>query len=308
MPNPSKLDALLRGIAGQAPESKYIRAYHGSPYDWDRVDMSKIGTGEGAAAYGHGLYASQAEPVADWYRRELSGPPDLIIGGELVRWIAPTKTPRERALRLLQKSATRYYDDPMQAVREAMLDASDQYGGRESQPIIKSLMRFKSDGVTFGPRKGKTYELEIAHPETSLLDYDAALPDQPEYVRSILPSLNLPLEDATARTLKSAYGFEKPQNITGREIQGALIRDLMAHRGVEWPQREAAASKTFANAGIPGLRYLDEYSRGAREGTRNYVMFPGTEDSIRILRKFGVMAPIPMAAGAAGAAAGGGAE
>jgi hypothetical protein len=28
-------------------------------------------------------------------------------------------------------------------------------------------------------------------------------------------------------------------------------------------------------------------------------MFPGTEDSIRILRKYGVMAPIPMAAGAA---------
>ena len=274
-----------------------IRAFHGSPYDFDRFDASKIGTGEGAQAYGHGLYFSGAEPVADWYRRELSGSPEILIGGEpLPPSSALSHTPRERALRLLQKSAIKHYDNPMQAMREAMLDASDQYGGADVQPVIDSLMRFKSDGVSFGPRPGKTYEVEIAHPETALLDYDAPLPDQPEYVRSILPSLNLPLDDATAPTLKMAYGFEKPENITGREILSAIRRDEMAHRGADWAQREAAASRTLAEAGIPGVRYLDEYSRGARAGTRNYVIFPGAEDQIRILRKYGLMAPV--AAGA----------
>ena len=29
-----------------------IKAYHGSPYDFDRFDLSKIGTGEGAQSYG----------------------------------------------------------------------------------------------------------------------------------------------------------------------------------------------------------------------------------------------------------------
>lgn len=48
---------------------------------------------------------------------------------------------------------------------------------------------------------------------------------------------------------------------------------------------------------------IDEYSRAIRdiesenELTRNYVMFPGSEDSIRILRKYGILAPV--AAGAA---------
>ena len=276
-----------------------IRAYHGSPYDFDRFDASKIGTGEGVQAYGHGLYFSEAEPVAEWYRKQLSGSPEILIGGEpLPPSSALSNTPRERALRLLQKSAINHYDNPMLAVREAMLDASDQYGGKDVQPIIDSLIRFKSDGVSFGPRPGKTYEVEIAHPETAFLDYDAPLPEQPEYVRSILPSLNLPLDDATAPTLKMAYGFEKPENITGREILSALRRDEMAHRGVDWAQREAAASRALANAGIPGVRYLDEYSRGARAGTRNYVAFPGAEDSIRILRKYGLLAPI--AAGAMG--------
>jgi hypothetical protein len=93
-----------------------------------------------------------------------------------------------------------------------------------------------------------------------------------------------------------AYGFERPQNITGREIYSALVRDEMAHRGAGWDGRELAASRSLADAGIPGMRYLDEYSRGAKEGSRNYISFPGTEDSIRILRKYGMLAPI--AAGA----------
>ena len=42
-----------------------IKAYHGSPHDFDRFDLSKIGTGEGAQAYGHGLYFAENEGVAE---------------------------------------------------------------------------------------------------------------------------------------------------------------------------------------------------------------------------------------------------
>ena len=50
---------------------KGIRAYHGSPYDFDRFDMSKIGTGEGAQAYGHGLYFAENQAVAEWSRARI---------------------------------------------------------------------------------------------------------------------------------------------------------------------------------------------------------------------------------------------
>ena len=45
-----------------------IKAYHGSPHDFERFDLSKIGTGEGAQAYGHGLYFAENEGVAKGYR------------------------------------------------------------------------------------------------------------------------------------------------------------------------------------------------------------------------------------------------
>lgn len=45
-----------------------IVAYHGSPHDFDRFDFSKIGTGEGAQAYGHGGYFADNEAVASSYK------------------------------------------------------------------------------------------------------------------------------------------------------------------------------------------------------------------------------------------------
>jgi hypothetical protein len=45
-----------------------IKAFHGSPHDFDRFDLSKIGTGEGAQSYGYGLYFAENPAVAESYR------------------------------------------------------------------------------------------------------------------------------------------------------------------------------------------------------------------------------------------------
>ena len=61
------LPALIGGPEAKAAEeiapavAKGIRAFHGSPYDFNAFDMSKIGTGEGAQAYGHGLYLAEIQ-------------------------------------------------------------------------------------------------------------------------------------------------------------------------------------------------------------------------------------------------------
>jgi hypothetical protein len=43
--------------------------WHGSPHKFDRFDASKIGTGEGAQAYGHGLYLADDPSVASYYKK-----------------------------------------------------------------------------------------------------------------------------------------------------------------------------------------------------------------------------------------------
>jgi hypothetical protein len=41
--------------------------WHGSPHKFDKFDSGKIGTGEGAQMYGHGLYLAETPDVAKAY-------------------------------------------------------------------------------------------------------------------------------------------------------------------------------------------------------------------------------------------------
>lgn len=66
-----------RALSGQAPVGKLAQAttpeipfYHASPHNFEKFDMSKIGTGEGAQAYGHGLYVAENRKVAEEYYRD----------------------------------------------------------------------------------------------------------------------------------------------------------------------------------------------------------------------------------------------
>lgn len=56
---------------GPAPGSPAAQlgmvSFHGSPHKFDAFDLSKVGTGEGAQAYGHGVYLAENPDVAKSY-------------------------------------------------------------------------------------------------------------------------------------------------------------------------------------------------------------------------------------------------
>jgi hypothetical protein len=56
----------------ESPPDYAAVAFHGSPHIFDAFDMSKIGSGEGAQSYGHGLYFAEAPGVAKSYQDKLS--------------------------------------------------------------------------------------------------------------------------------------------------------------------------------------------------------------------------------------------
>tara|TARA_Y100001963_G_scaffold25507_1_gene34599 strand:- start:1662 stop:6035 length:4374 start_codon:yes stop_codon:yes gene_type:complete len=61
---------------------RYIPAYHGTPHTFaaeegaplGKFSTDKIGSGEGAQAYGYGLYFAEKKSVAEWYRDKLTKP------------------------------------------------------------------------------------------------------------------------------------------------------------------------------------------------------------------------------------------
>ena len=46
--------------------------YHGSPHEFDKFDLNKVGTGDGLNKFGFGLYFSDSYQAAAFYARELS--------------------------------------------------------------------------------------------------------------------------------------------------------------------------------------------------------------------------------------------
>jgi hypothetical protein len=68
-------ESFEKGIAFNIGETKggfSVRAYHGSPHDFDRFTTDKMGTGEGAQAFGWGLYFTELEDIARWYAEKLA--------------------------------------------------------------------------------------------------------------------------------------------------------------------------------------------------------------------------------------------
>ena len=217
-----KWDGLVRHAdeAGDAVRS-VIRAYHGSPYDWDKVDMSMVGKGEGPLDEGFGFYASDKEGVGNWYRKHTS----YLRRQELARQLREIRGGMRAEPNDPQWHA-KYY----RAIRLAP-DVNNQ---------ISRLQR------EF-PR-GRTYELEIDYPRDSLMEYDvpvyAQQPDVLERMRSVNPRLTDDLLSAGQEGLDmtDGAGFY-------HLLSGGTALDSPTMRG------QRRASEMLFEAGIPGHAY-----------------------------------------------------
>jgi hypothetical protein len=69
----SAAEGMARGSGAAADAGGSIRAYHGSPHNFDRFDGSRVGTGETGKLQGKGLYFSDSQDVGKYYRDEVGG-------------------------------------------------------------------------------------------------------------------------------------------------------------------------------------------------------------------------------------------
>lgn len=67
-----EINAKLKELGVSEDIRKQVVAYHGSPYSFDRFSTEKMGTGEGAQAFGWGLYFTDLESIARNYAKVLS--------------------------------------------------------------------------------------------------------------------------------------------------------------------------------------------------------------------------------------------
>lgn len=271
-----------------ADESGALRAFHGSPHDFDRFSLDKIGTGEGAQAYGRGLYFAEAEDVAKGYRDTLANGWRLEVRDPL-REAGITGRELDSASQMLSTSYS----------GKAAADDWENWTGKTLTPEQRSAFE-----AAFARKGGRMYEVEInANPE-DFIDYDAPLSAQSPtvqrqfgYVPRPTPQEEVAAYELAKRESPNDIGNHPAVQDIYRREAGANAAERNFQRQITGGGVDEAARITLSEAGIPGIRYLDAGSRGAGDGSRNYVVF---DDSlIEILRKYGVAGLLAAGGGAA---------
>ena len=241
-------------LSGMAPLGGLLAhtVYHGSPHKFDKFDMSKIGTGEGAQAYGHGLYFAESPGVAKSYQN--MGPREWFLNGEK---FDPT------TLKGGDKQAWNTYlkvramgQDPMEYAAKLMDEGKmslNQYGR-----ISKYAQAELRD-----PTGGNLYKVDI--PDEAIprmLDWDKPLSEQAPEFQDLLRKADL-MDESVWPHYTGQQLYEGEMNARGPWKQNGFADNAAA----------PPISELLKAQGIPGIRYLDGGSRGAGQGTSNFVLF-----------------------------------
>jgi hypothetical protein len=232
-----------------------LDVWHGSPHRFPSTaknplgefDASKIGTGEGAQMYGHGIYAAENQAVGKEYLKT-EGMYKRVTGGMTNKeeFIADHLSQGRPEMNILDLYAQKYggsFDDAM----KDLINVKEMYGS------------------------GYLYKADLPDEQIAkMLDYDKTWKQQPQNVQDAINVDSLLKYYNTEDMPTSQVMYHAKQNMS-----------------------PPAFAEFLRNKGIPGIKYFDEGSRAKGEGTRNFVVFPGEEKSMRILERNGETAASP---------------
>lgn len=257
---------LAKALASKTAPLHAMMVFHGTPHKFENFDASKIGTGEGAQAYGHGIYVAENPDVAKSYQ---------------------PRSPEyeEKLLKKYNQAESRRDYETMEVLEDAMIHKTpDEIVARFSDldegytpKHAKAAQDFATWYSKNTPEVGSLLRVDLpdAHIER-MLDWDKTFTEQPQSVQKALKDYAV-LSGMTIdpkMTGSSIYDLFGKVATKGKDLSFADFKKI-----------QQAASEQLRWAGIPGIKYLEEGSKGIGKGTRNFVVFPGEEQNLKILKR-----------------------
>lgn len=250
----------LAGLMADAYNPMGLTVFHGSPAKFSKFDRTKIGSGEGAQAYGYGHYVAESPDVAEQYKETL----------------------KSKAFSGIVKRDRNVYD-------VVAPDGTVISQGTPLGPASKAKDAYDAN-------VGSVYEIDLPDEQIArMLDWDKPLSEQPQKIQQAI------YNDLTDAGYSKAIVNDLLNRKTGMELYKTLYKGMeqgdetainlakklnLGEQGMMM-EAPALASESLRRMGIPGIRYFDQGSRGTGEGTSNFVVFPGNEDLLTILKRNG---------------------
>ena len=275
-------------FANYVPNLMGATAWHGTPHKIQGAfDIGKVGTGEGAQAYGHGMYFAENPSVAGEYKRKLSGglgsaSNELTLNGQPLTDLTDAQ---RRAYEIVARDGR----------KNALGTAKDlESQGFDASHIREALNATKGKEISLVKNEGNLYKVDIPDEHIpNMLDWDKPLNQQNS---EVLKAIKIPQKAADryneisnnleelqwtkggldspewnklfeeAKDIKAKYGLHR----SGEELYREAYK-IAEKAGAVNPSQ--AAAESLKAQGIPGIRYLDEGSRNKGKGTSNFVVF-----------------------------------
>jgi hypothetical protein len=301
-------DQIVRYLDGPSA----MVTYQGSPHKFDALDPTKIGTGEGAQAFGHGLYVAQDPRVGGGYRDDAVQNAYLNNDKNYARALDSGLSSGEfdafeSMVRRQGGGAT-----PENLADEFFATNKDWAPLKNNPEEYENIRKFSEDYLT-GLPEGYLYEIDVPDEDIAkMLDWDAPLSEQPETIRDALKTAGFEYDPSVQARLDEINDLTEPMakdrlpdnrmrqeaewhvlkreadelgrrlsmsNPTGEQMYKSMATD-------QFGKDEAAfASEYLNNLGIPGIKYYDQGSRTAGEGTRNMVLFDELARRAKVLKR-----------------------
>lgn len=258
----------------------HVSAYHGSPHTFDRFTTEKIGTGEGAQAFGWGLYFTSEAGIAEWYARKLAGEEGLkyrIAGNKYTQAELPNnlrfqirmyeKSPTEQRknimLDIIEKEIEKGLDSNTVEGLLTLNEIRDAIGESDATPDLAGVER----EVPRNLYKVSLFKDKDPSEYTWLEWYEPIPAESAQRINEYLESIP---QNSFQETIQEFIGdgtfgvtlADLQQSV--REETGESFYQLLS-RAVGAPKD---ASKVLNEAGIDGIRYPAESLSGIPAGAR----------------------------------------
>ena len=285
-----------------------ITALHASPHSFRKFSTDFMGKGEGAQAYGWGLYFAEnpkvnrsymnqfAQDKATWKFREVETGVIEVMQRSLVGSFLP-KDALPEAKEDASDIAWSVLGDLVDAARGSMtvldivmelhdeIDTNRKYA--ETYPQVREKLEQLEgfmlslldhlDEIEIRTGMPSNYKVELNVEDSELLGWD--------YVDETVLSL---LKDSPVEEVR--YALERAEsradyrgeNVSGKDVYQELFDAFWDGEDGTKQEAQKAASVSLLSSDIKGIRYADGYTRGKveEEQTYNYVIFDGNDIKI----------------------------
>lgn len=316
----------IKGKAAKAPtdEEEGFIAFSGSPSDFNKFSLSKIGTGEGNQQFGYGLYFSDIEDIARFYRDALSDrqpislddldvdAPGIIENINITRsdqpnmgFLKESDPDFDEYMQMIEDSSVSRTSSPMGKGAFTDYEMKDGSVIRVSEGPDDALQETDPRVViqALGEPTGKIYKVRINAIKNELVDQTKSLGKQPKKVKEALQDIgdSLTLDDAVNLGFDPFELGEQQALQQAREMlldpESDVLTFLSSMQSIRGSVN--AGEKALSDRGVKGMRYLTGAARQRRpiKAEQNYVIFD--DKIIDILEKYGIVGPVAVSSVAA---------